>query len=533
MNYSTPNIRTTPSPKTSRLSSPRGSPRRRERSHSSRICLYFTRNYRWILFLFLSIFLASQWGVRLVEDTPPPAKHLSLNSLLKDKRASARPKASSATLLRAGKNSFLKSSDAGTAENLQKEDLRKVRQAFDPTLFPILSADVYQPHSSQPLQVIFVGTDESMDPTTGLILDGLERSKYIQVARTIQYDSVTRSATSEKWHSLNKDHPMVYVIDWDNISRDCHVLERVLVQTAGIKKHEHSSYLLYVDLSASARVESCPRVEAHFAKERIRQARRGIVDERYWDQRLNWVHTGKLIPNHYHNSTGEGPLLHAPLILPESFVDQIHAATSLLRDAKKDLPARELDVALFWRDGDNSHYGFLRRKVASTITALNETSVHGHRVRLLVKGIYNSKTPEELARIQSEYMRLLLVAKIVVVVQNDEWEDHTVLMEALSSGALVMTDTMLAPPWGLKNRSNVVMYDSPTSLENLVRYYLHPQNEKRRLSIAQKGWDLAMTEHRSWTRMETLLFGKTYTQSKKRAPSRENKPQTTPSSNRS
>jgi hypothetical protein len=449
--------------------------------------------------------------------------------MLKDKRVSARPVASSATLLRAGKNPYLKSSDAGTTEYRQKEALRKVQQAFDPSLFPVLSSDIYQPHSSQPLQVVLVGTDESMDPTTGLILDGLERSKYIQVARTIKYNSVTRSAKSEKWHSLKQDRPMVYVIDWDNLSRDCHVLERILVETAGIKKHDRSSYLLYVDLSASARVESCPRVEAHFGKENIRQAKQSIVDERYWDQRLNWVHTGKMIPNDYHNSTGEGPLLHAPLILPESFIDQIHSATSLLRDAKKDLPDRELDVAHFWRDGDNSHYGFLRRKVASTITALNGTAVHGHHVRWLVKGIYNSKTPEELDRIQSEYVRLLLVAKIVVVAQNDEWEDHTVLMEALSSGALVMTDTMLAPPWGLKNRSNVVMYDSPSSFENLVRYYLHPQNEKRRLSIAQRGWELAMTEHRSWTRMETLLFGKIYTESKKRAPSREHKPPTTQS----
>jgi hypothetical protein len=514
MNFSSSPKVQTPSPKQSRLSSPRGSPRSRERSPSTRICLYFTRNHRWILFLFLSIFLASQWGLRFVEDTPHPVKQLSLNSLLHDKRSS-----SSATLLRAGKN--LKISDSGTAEYRQKEEVRKARQAFDPSLFPVLSSDVYQPHSSQPLQVIFVGTGESMDPTTGLILDGLERSKYIQVARTIQYDSVTRSAKDEKWHSLKSDHPMVYVIDWDNLSRDCHVLERVLVQTAGIKKHDHSSYLLYVDLSASARVESCPRVEVHFAKKRIRQAKRSIVDERYWNQTLNWVHTGKLIPNHN--------LLHAPLILPESFVDQINTATSSLRDGTKDIPDRDLDVAHFWRDGDNSHYGFLRRKVASTITALNGTKVHGHRVRWLVKGINNSQTPEELYSIQSEYVRLLLSAKIVVVAQNDEWEDHAVLMEALSSGALVMTDDMLNAPWGLKNHSNVVMYDSPNSLERLVHYYLHPQNEQRRLAIAQKGWELAMIEHRSWTRMETLLFGKTYTPSKKRAPSREHKSPTTQS----
>ena len=130
MSYSSPNIRTTPSPKNSRLSSPRGSPRSRELSHSSRLCLYFTRNHRWILFLFLSILLASQWRLRLGEETPPTAKHLSLDSLLKNKGGSARHVASSATLLRAGKSPYLKSSDTGTAEYQQKEELRKVQQAF-------------------------------------------------------------------------------------------------------------------------------------------------------------------------------------------------------------------------------------------------------------------------------------------------------------------------------------------------------------------------------------------------------------------
>jgi hypothetical protein len=530
MNYSSPpTIRKTPSPNKSRLNSPRGSPRSRERSHYSRICLFFARNPRWFLALFFSILLATQLGFRLVEDTPPPTKKLSLSSLLKEKRAESFPVASPATLLRAGKNLHMKSTDAQAAEFRQKEEIRKRWQQFDPSLYPVLPNDIYVPHSKHPLQVVFVGTDESMDPTTGVILDGLDRSKYIQVARMIQYDEATRSAQSEEWHSLKTDHPLVYVIDWENLARDCHVLERVLVQMAGVKKEKHDqSYLLYVDLSASASVISCPRIEKiYFAKERIRQAKRSIVENRYWDHTLNWVHTGKSIPNHHrhhHNSTHPGLLLHAPLVLPESFVFQIDKVKSSLKDGSKELATPEFDVAHLWRDGDNSRYGFLRRKVASTIAALNETTVHGRRVHCLVKGIDdNHDTPEEFYRIRIEYLRQLLSTKIVVVAQQDEWEDHAWLMEAFASGALVMTDAMLALPSGMKNRSNVVIYDSPTSLEKLVRYYLHPENEKRRLNIAQKGWELAMTEHRSWVRMEVLLFGKIHTQSNKRAPSREHK----------
>jgi hypothetical protein len=71
--------------------------------------------------------------------------------MLKDKRASGRP--ALATLLRAGKISYLKSFRMYTTEYRQKEELRKVRQAFDPSL-PVLSLK-YTSLTVAALQVIF------------------------------------------------------------------------------------------------------------------------------------------------------------------------------------------------------------------------------------------------------------------------------------------------------------------------------------------------------------------------------------------
>ena len=92
-----------------------------------------------------------------------------------------------------------------------------------------------------------------------------------------------------------------------------------------------------------------------------------------------------------------------------------------------------------------------------------------------------------------------------MVTQRDEWEDHYRLMEALSCGAMVVSDVMLAPPFGLMDRENVVYFRNLTHLKDVVTYYLN--HDQERIEIARKGWELAMGRHRSWHRLEELLFG--------------------------
>ena len=89
---------------------------------------------------------------------------------------------------------------------------------------------------------------------------------------------------------------------------------------------------------------------------------------------------------------------------------------------------------------------------------------------------------------------------------RDGWEDHYRLFEALVSGACVFQDYMIGLPHGLENGTSIVMFRNPSELESLLSYYL--SHEEERQAIARGGRDVAMSHHRSWHRLEQLVFGK-------------------------
>lgn len=104
---------------------------------------------------------------------------------------------------------------------------------------------------------------------------------------------------------------------------------------------------------------------------------------------------------------------------------------------------------------------------------------------------------------QYEYLSKLLDSKIVVVAQKDRWEDHYRLMEALVSGAMVMSDPMLNLPSGLRDQESIVVYQSLDDLVTQVTYYLN--NTEARQAIALAGYRAAMRQHRSWHMMQRIL----------------------------
>ena len=95
--------------------------------------------------------------------------------------------------------------------------------------------------------------------------------------------------------------------------------------------------------------------------------------------------------------------------------------------------------------------------------------------------------------------------KIVVVAQRDRWEGHYRLMEALSGGALVMSDPMHPFPYLILDGENIVVYSSLDDLKEKIRYYI--RNERERLEIAARGHHVAMNHHRSWHVMERIVLG--------------------------
>jgi hypothetical protein len=367
-------------------------------------------------------------------------------------------------------------------------------QSYNASMYPVLDPSVYKPSKVSPLQVHFLADiTRSIEPQTKFLLDGLERSSYVQVVAITYYKRTIKTVQINK---LKLDQPLVWVIDWGSLNRDCHVLERAL---EGMPKIP--DYLVLIDYSGSTRQTTCPRLTEKIPKERIRLVKRNIVQNRHFDEKKKWVQPGELVANQGRLISG-GPVLQAPFVVRERFVEAMQALTSDLTTE-----IRSTDLTFFWEVGANSHYGFLRREVSLIVKRLNKNLIGNHTIKAHVGVLGSNDDGMEDGNIQESYVKQLLSTKIVVVAQRDDWENHYQLMESLASGALVLTDSMLTLPPGLKNRTNLFVYDSPKNLKRLIRKYLDPRNVEKRLAIAKEGRKVAMTSHRAWHRVEKILFG--------------------------
>ena len=120
-------------------------------------------------------------------------------------------------------------------------------------------------------------------------------------------------------------------------------------------------------------------------------------------------------------------------------------------------------------------------------------------------GLAGDAAREGRQGVSEAYIEALLATKIMVVTQRDLWEDHYRLFEALVSGAMVMTDRMLSLPAGLQNGTSLVEFESSEELTSMIKYYLTHPEERRKM--ARKGRRVAMARHRSWHRLEEIIFG--------------------------
>lgn len=106
-------------------------------------------------------------------------------------------------------------------------------------------------------------------------------------------------------------------------------------------------------------------------------------------------------------------------------------------------------------------------------------------------------------------MKSMLNHKVVVVTQKDTWEGHYRFMEAISSGTLVFSDPIIAPPKHFVAGHDYVVYKSFSDLQDKLVYYLNCPKE--RLRIAYNGWAKTMTTYRSYHMMERMLLPATPT----------------------
>lgn len=398
---------------------------------------------------------------------------------------------------------------------------------FEPFWNPLLEVPRNVSNPSQPVDVPMPAVDvhfivdivaaETVGPQSKFLLDGMERSPYVNVVgMTFLNPNIHRVQIGERQRGVRQ---MVWVIDWGSMQRDCHRLKRALEQ------HERTEeeYVLLVDYSGSTRQSIC---ESDFPNDtRIRLAKRSVVANRRYDHKAKKIELGEIALNlgqsDDESSSSNEPAMQASLIVRERFV------TALLSNAREGNPTksnRRVDVCFFWKPGDYSHYGFWRRDVSNFVEQFGNATHY----TTLVDVVANDEEGMDTGNIQLKYVKEMLRCKIIVVAQRDEWEDHYRLYESLASGALVLMDPMLAPPEGLRNKTNVLVYDSLESLDILLRYHL--ENASRRKSVARRGMELALGRYRSWHRVEQLLFGQALYQVDKpldEAPPKMTRPQIT------
>jgi len=150
--------------------------------------------------------------------------------------------------------------------------------------------------------------------------------------------------------------------------------------------------------------------------------------------------------------------------------------------------------------GDSSQLRDQTSRIVSSLGQDNLTTFAG------LKGDADNKGR---SNVSLAYVEALLDSKIVVVAQRDNWEDHYRLFEALVSGSMVLMDRMLSLPAGLENGTSIVEFTSAQDLRSKALYYIHHQEE--RIEIARRGRSVAMSRHRTWHRIEEVIFGRSLT----------------------
>jgi hypothetical protein len=557
-----------------------------------------------------------------------------------------------------------------TSTSSQQRQIINPLSLFDATFHPVLPKSIYSPKSSNPMPVIYIGrsvqplypatsTRKKNNPHNGdndkddVMLDALQRSAYTKVVESYLYSSNNITHPMHllypmKYHPFNyNDHttgntkqpPLVFIVDWSALDRDCHLLQRIVAhivqqnnpldpKTNPSSNHYHrhqdrTTYMLLLDASASSHTIMCtdssllPQLIPNI---HIRLAKRSIISHRRYNYTKQWIEAGSLIHNPLvtndsnkkdasNDAQNDGDdveknhILHWSGYVSQSFVQLLDMVVNDFtqrsnknrqwrrRQQRKQRNRyskqshnhhdRPIDVTHYWKSVTKSsiiapnheyqyYYNRLRQTVQQQINTTRiaivkqQSSNHNNHQKDLsqrasqqseettlsrwvefvgidtqvefVKGDSSSgdfnnddgtsgknkddvEEQEEVDTVMAQssvHVAVLASSRIVVVTQADEYEDHdTRLFEALASGAMVLCDTMMAPPYGLVHKTNIVFFDSVSKLDQYLQFYLDPQNEIQRQEIARHGLDYALGRHRSWHVLEALLFGKALTRTDK------------------
>ena len=161
---------------------------------------------------------------------------------------------------------------------------------------------------------------------------------------------------------------------------------------------------------------------------------------------------------------------------------------------------RDIDVSVFFEpQSDAAARNLYRSRVARVVR-------DEYRQRRVFVGIAGSAGALGRNFFQSQYFEIMAHSKVVVTCNPDRWEGDYRLFEAISSGALVISDEMLTPVvHPFIDHEHLVAYDRNDlrTLTSAIDRML--DDERLRSAIAQRGYEHAMRYHTTTNRIDEIL----------------------------
>jgi len=387
------------------------------------------------------------------------------------------------------------------------------KSSYDPALHPVFS-------QVRKIKTRFVSQKITSGKVKHIFLEGMEKSDYIDLVHVSNINiaaprtpapkknSTAISTTPPPYSNTNEtyqDYGEELWIDDSPFAPSCKNTE------AYAKKNREGKgpvMVLQLDYKDFEKMGYCDHLHEYVGgRQYIRYAKRSIIQARKYNySESGWIDHGHFRVNDGANFTG-GPTIHAPYTVR---TDQVELIFSKFWNQSWPgaYPDKKWDVSHFWSVG-NDPVSHLRNQVTTIIKSMKGMRLpNGHSMRCYAN-LAGQRGTKGRKGIQEQYVELMLKSKIIVVTQRDPWEGHYRLMEGLASGAMIVADFMLSLPKGLKDRESVVLFRSEAELREVLPYYV--QHDEDRLRIARKGWEVVMSRHRAWHRLEELLFGRPLT----------------------
>lgn len=387
----------------------------------------------------------------------------------------------------------------------------------------IKTSPMYDSIPERPLRVAMVTRDLKAGPTNHVMVDGIRNSEHLELYKICFVDN------RNSCH-VTADDPLVdlWLIDANGIKTKARPGDMVH-QLLNVKNpHFQILFMDYSDRfvpkSGFLKNHYPDMAPEKFEQGHIRFAIRCIVKGRLFRvNKMDYVNLGTLVSPDYHDmlSTKQGLPFHAPFGVRTDFANSIQdlipslvANQTVTKVNPSSIPYhpayvmdRPLDVTHLWEILLPSKNNDLRNLVTEKVQGMASLQHPMEKRKIVVDtSIQGDRAHKGRWGVSDAYATTLLQSKIVVVTQRDQWEDHFRLFEATASGAMVLMDVMLSLPHSLQDGASVVFFHSLEDLQEKAMYYL--AHEEERIEIARKGWEISMREHRSWHRMEEMLFGK-------------------------